>query len=186
MGVKLKLRLQFLFIICVIGECIKKSWVCDGEKDCNNGEDELNCCNANTEFTCNDGFKCIKKSWLCDGDNDCDGGEDEHNARCPNAIRSHDWVGLDNRCHCDEGPDCFISTGADGGWSFMRDKLLSNEKFKIITSSRKKNAAIKDGDTIGLYWGKGDGGKSLWFSCNCGGYCKGRTCPGLVVSMYEF
>ena len=55
----------------------------------------------------------------------------------------------------------------------------SDEIFRIIAKDRKKNAAIRDGDLIGLYWGKGDGGKSIWFSCECGEYCKGRTCPGM-------
>lgn len=37
-----------------------------------------------------------------------------------------------------------------------------DNRFKVIAAERKKNAALKDGDTIGLYWGWGK-----WFSCEC-------------------
>ena len=28
---------------CANGECIEKEWYCDGEPDCEDGDDELNC-----------------------------------------------------------------------------------------------------------------------------------------------
>ena len=136
----------------------------------------IDCCKRNGKFTCNSG-KCITKSWLCDGEDDCPGGEDEVDARCPNAIRSHNvWVGFENQCKsdCDAGPDCFI-TAYEDDYSWMRGHFKSNEQFRIIAKRRRKNAAIQDGDTIGFYWGKGH-----WFSCDCerNGNCQGRTCPG--------
>nr|XP_049700522.1 sortilin-related receptor isoform X1 [Helicoverpa armigera] len=72
--------------------CIPNSWVCDGEKDCDNGEDESeehckdSTC-APTMFRCPSG-KCIFKSWVCDGENDC--GDDHHSdeKNCTNTNHS--------------------------------------------------------------------------------------------------
>ncbi|XP_012532761.2 vitellogenin receptor [Monomorium pharaonis] len=65
---------------CNNGACIPKSLVCDGEIDCNNGEDEK--CHSNTtlcesgQFQCASGG-CITKSLKCDGTVDCYDGSDE-------------------------------------------------------------------------------------------------------------
>ncbi|CAO4364405.1 unnamed protein product [Caenorhabditis nigoni] len=61
--------------------CIPNTWVCDDQRDCLNGKDELNC-NAKTQkcpdnnFQCNNG-NCIFKNWKCDGEEDCSDGSDE-------------------------------------------------------------------------------------------------------------
>lgn len=74
--------------------CIDKQWVCDSEKDCIDGSDEIDCipeidkvttveppkftgpCSSNF-FSCKSG-KCIPMSWHCDGNNDCQDGSDEY------------------------------------------------------------------------------------------------------------
>jgi len=68
---------------CTTGECILRVYLCDGNLDCVNGQDEINClnhsCNNITEFRCNSG-NCIAATWECDGEVDCSDSSDEHNS----------------------------------------------------------------------------------------------------------
>ena len=51
---------------CHTGLCIDRKYLCDGDEDCVDGDDELNCttrtCQPN-EFRCNNG-KCIMERWV--------------------------------------------------------------------------------------------------------------------------
>ncbi|MFH4981191.1 hypothetical protein AB6A40_007900 [Gnathostoma spinigerum] len=82
--------------------CIPRTWLCDGDEDCKNGDDEHSCesavCDPKTEFSCNirnpfmplhlhasrnlsSPSRCIPLNWKCDGDVDCIGGADELNCQ---------------------------------------------------------------------------------------------------------
>lgn len=65
-----------------VSTCYLESWRCDGESDCFDKSDEINC-NLNVtcsedKFECSNG-QCIDLSWRCDGEIDCP--NDELNCR---------------------------------------------------------------------------------------------------------
>ncbi|CAL1537090.1 unnamed protein product, partial [Lymnaea stagnalis] len=76
--------------------CVPPSWLCDGDKDCLNGDDELNCsisrCDSK-QFECSSSSKlrCISISWQCDGEKDCDLGEDEAPEECRTKTKKGAW-----------------------------------------------------------------------------------------------
>ncbi|UYV71547.1 SORL1 [Cordylochernes scorpioides] len=70
---------------CLTGECIWDSAVCDGQKDCTNGDDEILCYRHDNhgqpcpsrKFKCMLSFGCIETALVCDGKKDCADGTDE-------------------------------------------------------------------------------------------------------------
>ncbi|CAL7939536.1 unnamed protein product [Xylocopa violacea] len=66
---------------CVNGVCIQNSWVCDGTKDCESGEDELHCADHSSciedQYKCRLDGACIPIRNVCNGVIDCPDGSDE-------------------------------------------------------------------------------------------------------------
>lgn len=62
------------------GRCIPKLWLCDSDRDCDYGEDELNCSSyrvcAENMYECGS-HECIEDQYYCDGSTQCIDGSDE-------------------------------------------------------------------------------------------------------------
>ncbi|RUS78213.1 hypothetical protein EGW08_014027, partial [Elysia chlorotica] len=71
---------------CHNGRCQPKNYQCDGEDDCGDNSDEMDCafqtCRKES-FTCHSG-KCIMGSWQCDGTDDCRDGIASDELNCEN------------------------------------------------------------------------------------------------------
>lgn len=63
-------------------KCIPSTEVCNGNNDCVDGSDEVNCTSSTCphfKYTCTNKKQCIYKNWVCDGERDCTDGSDEIN-----------------------------------------------------------------------------------------------------------
>ncbi|XP_055385944.1 low-density lipoprotein receptor-related protein 4 isoform X2 [Condylostylus longicornis] len=117
-------------------KCILKQWLCDGDNDCGNHEDESNCgdihknCTSD-QFQCQNGF-CIPNSWICDAENDCGDLSDETNCKSF-ACTSEDFQCDDGSCvaityQCDGDRDCY--DGSDENNCEMSLRICPEGEFK--------------------------------------------------------
>lgn len=103
-GVKMKIT----EVACAPGQfqcqdksCILDIYICDGQTDCSNNEDEYgDLCQRNRHlfFNC-DINQYIPLSFICNGEKQCLNGEDEYNCFPENQNKYHKQTMLDRRIH---------------------------------------------------------------------------------------
>ena len=143
------------------------------------------CCSAQYgKFKCSNG-KCISKSLICDGNNDCGNKDDESRYRCPNYIRSGDWIALKSNAKTNQWLSCYCTVncgvdrcklrGCPGSQMTGSDwNSCSSEVFVLYLTDYGNGDPVRSGDRIALYYRA-----SHWLSCwGSGRVCPTRSCPG--------
>ncbi|XP_063679805.1 low-density lipoprotein receptor-related protein 1-like [Bolinopsis microptera] len=123
------------------GSCLDRSLVCDGQKHCSTGLDEINCINSSCGemFTCADNT-CVPENWVCDGQTDCSDGTDETYSAC------HDTsCNTDIHFRCDSGR-CVNKLWRCDGQADCSDE--SDEANCTVTDCREDEMRCGDGTCI--------------------------------------
>uniref|UniRef100_A0A8C9WSK7 Low density lipoprotein receptor a n=1 Tax=Scleropages formosus TaxID=113540 RepID=A0A8C9WSK7_SCLFO len=101
---------------CTSGQCVSASFVCDEDRDCEDGSDEASCpaatCSSGS-FQCNNSV-CVPRLWACDGDADCEDGSDEWPEHCGGGRKPTSSCSS-VEFHCASGECIHITWKCDGG-----------------------------------------------------------------------
>nr|XP_018666843.1 basement membrane-specific heparan sulfate proteoglycan core protein [Ciona intestinalis] len=137
---------------CRNGQCIDRSYICDGTADCLDGSDEPPTCAVTnncdpTEFLCVGTGVCAQKTWRCDGDNDCGNNYDETNcptaspdAACPSMhFQCNSGACIPSSYQCDNERDC--DDGSDE----------NNCRPPVVVSPPERFVNATQGDTVELF-----------------------------------
>ncbi|XP_076310963.1 sortilin-related receptor-like isoform X2 [Tachypleus tridentatus] len=135
---------------CLSGKCIRNSWVCDGDKDCEGGEDEKDCSGVATcgptDFHCFMSMGCVPESDVCNGIPNCGDSSDEWNCNdkninvtIPVTCNPGQFTCLSGEClsfhtRCDDKPDCYDGSDEEGCVDVYRVEYLTVDVKSVTTT----------------------------------------------------
>ena len=140
---------------CSNGKCIKLGWVCDGDNDCGNNDDE-------SRSRCPD---LIRSGDMI-------------------ALESNSKRGKWLNCYCTMncGKDrCRLGTCPGSEMSGSDWNICGSERFRLYLTNGNHGDAVRSGDRIAIQYGWNYQTKrGNWLSCYVSGsVCPTRPCPGL-------
>ncbi|KAK6963835.1 Sortilin- receptor [Biomphalaria glabrata] len=130
----------------LFGKCIEKNWVCDGEPDCERGDDERNChtsrkC-ADSEFKCHSDGGCIASYKRCDQHIDCSDESDESGCDYNITVTCSNFNG--NKLTCCSNPACGVYISESGMCKPVKEAQF-NTKSNKCDGIINVNYTCKDG-----------------------------------------
>uniref|UniRef100_A0A8C1P3W9 Low density lipoprotein receptor a n=1 Tax=Cyprinus carpio TaxID=7962 RepID=A0A8C1P3W9_CYPCA len=133
---------------CGNSQCVSAAFVCDDERDCDDGSDEVSCppttCGSSS-FRCNNA-QCVPRLWVCDGDADCADGSDESPQKCsPGTPKPSKNPCSSMEFHCGSGECIHSSWKCDGGEDCLDH---SDEKNCSLPTCRPDEFQCGDGSCI--------------------------------------
>jgi hypothetical protein len=191
-----------LMFDCGNNVCIPRSWRCDGDTDCLNGNDEKSCdtqpspqCDEKSFYKCKESTSssrtamsdfrwrslaqlfpssCIPKSWKCDGEFDCPEKDDEDG--CKDVQCGKEQFKCDSFLHHATSciPQSWVCDGQSDCANMADEKDCGPEKKKNDTCGEDEYQC-KDGQCIFKNW-ECDGEFDCKDNSDEGENCKAQTC----------
>ncbi|XP_065211833.1 serine protease nudel [Planococcus citri] len=126
------------YVCKIINQMIPKVWYCDGEVDCNDGTDEINC-------TCADIFKTIDSSRICNGVVDCSDWSDEKNCTRKNSTSNDDYLCYQSYTWINRTKVCNGESDCPNGEDEKHCYALSEDAYNLTTDPFEIPAVFQNG-----------------------------------------